>query len=110
MSKAGYDFASSSNPGKKILNTINDKEHDVTETQKKLKEHGYGIDNNKARLGFTPNAPVKISSKAKNTRAQHISVSIEQDQEEPKPTPQKSVFDMMNRSRPRISAFNHIVG
>ncbi|KAM0964115.1 hypothetical protein TB2_022688 [Malus domestica] len=66
MSKAGYVFASSSNPGKKVSNTINSKECDLTKTKKKLKKHGYGVNNNKAGLGFTPNAPVKISSKAKN--------------------------------------------
>ncbi|KAM2700466.1 hypothetical protein EV2_002393 [Malus domestica] len=37
MSKARYDFASSSNPGKKVSNTVNDKEHNLTKTQKKLK-------------------------------------------------------------------------
>ncbi|KAM2448871.1 hypothetical protein PS1_019021 [Malus domestica] len=77
MSKAGYDFASSSNPGKKVSNTVNNKERDLIETQKKLKKHGYRVNNNKAGLGFTPNAPVKISSKAKNASTQHISVSIE---------------------------------
>ncbi|KAM0971130.1 hypothetical protein ACFX2A_019408 [Malus domestica] len=102
MSKAGYDFASSSNHGKKVSNTVNNKKCDLTETQKKLKKHGYGVDNNKAGLGFTPNAPVKISSKAKNANTQHISVSIEQDQEEPKFAPRTSVFDRMNRSRPRM--------
>ncbi|KAM2779107.1 hypothetical protein COP1_014414 [Malus domestica] len=81
MSKAGYTFASSSNPEKKVSNTVNDKERDLTETKKKLKKHGYGIDNNKAGLRFTPNAPVKISSKAKNASTQRINVSIEQDQE-----------------------------
>ncbi|KAM1119247.1 hypothetical protein ACFX2B_042858 [Malus domestica] len=65
MLKARYDFASSSNTRKKVSNIVNDKEHNLTETQKKLKEHGYGVDNNKAGLGFTPNAPVKISSKVK---------------------------------------------
>ncbi|KAM1822281.1 hypothetical protein ACFX1X_024716 [Malus domestica] len=110
MSKNGYDFASSSNPRKKVSNTINDKERDLTETQKKLKKHGYGVDNNKAGLGFTPNAPVKISSKAKNASTQQISVSIEQDQTEPKFAPRTSVFDRMNRSRPRTSALNHIGG
>ncbi|KAM2302316.1 hypothetical protein ACFX1S_033140 [Malus domestica] len=85
MSKAGYDFASSSNPGKKVSDTVNNKERDFTKTQKKLKKHGYAVDNNKAGLGFTPNAPVKISSKAKNASTQHISVNIEPDQEEPNP-------------------------
>ncbi|KAM1481466.1 hypothetical protein ACFX2I_028489 [Malus domestica] len=66
MSKARYDFASSLNPGNKVSNTVNNKERDLTETQKKLKKHGYEVDNNKAGLGFTPNALVKISSKAKN--------------------------------------------
>ncbi|KAM3015733.1 hypothetical protein FF2_028276 [Malus domestica] len=66
MSKAGYDFAFSLNPGNKVSNTVNNKERDLTETQKKLKKHGYEVDNNKAGLGFTPNALVKISSKAKN--------------------------------------------
>ncbi|KAM2170708.1 hypothetical protein ACFX1R_035876 [Malus domestica] len=61
-------------------NTVNNKECDLTETQKKLKKHGYGVDNDKAGLGFTPNAHVKISSKAKNASTQHISVNIEQDQ------------------------------
>ncbi|KAM2144259.1 hypothetical protein ACFX1R_047962 [Malus domestica] len=110
MSKAGYDFASSSNPGKKVSNTVNNKERDLTETQKKLKKHGYGVNNNKAGLGFTPNAPVKISSQAKNASTQHISVSIEQDQDEPKSTPRTLVFDRMNRSRPRTSALDHIGG
>ncbi|KAM2008681.1 hypothetical protein EV1_003298 [Malus domestica] len=79
MLKAGYDFTSPSNLGKKVSNTINDKERDLTETQKKLKEHGYRVDNNRAGLGFTPNTPMKISKKAKNDSAQHISVSAEQD-------------------------------
>ncbi|KAM1302490.1 hypothetical protein ACFX2H_013413 [Malus domestica] len=86
MSKAGYNFASPSNLGNKVSNTVN-KERDITETQKKLKEHAYGVDNNKAGLGFTPNKLVKISRKAKNASAQHISISVEQNQEEHKPTP-----------------------
>ena len=110
MSKAGYDFASSLNPGKKVSNIVNDKEHDLTEIQKKLKEHGYRVDNNKGGLGFTPNAPVKISSKVKNASTQHISLSSEQDQEEPKPTNRTSVFDRMNRSRPITLALNRIGG
>ena len=69
MSKAGYNFTSSVNLGKKDLNTIKDNERDLTKTQKKLEEHGYGVNNNKVGLGFTPNAPVKISSKAKNASA-----------------------------------------
>ncbi|KAM1006757.1 hypothetical protein COP2_003555 [Malus domestica] len=69
MLKAGYDFAFSSNLGKKNANTVNDKERDLIETQKKLKEHGCRVDNNKAGLGFTPSTPVKISSKAKNVSA-----------------------------------------
>ncbi|KAB2635364.1 hypothetical protein D8674_025898 [Pyrus ussuriensis x Pyrus communis] len=58
MSKAGYDFASSTVAGKKVSNTVNDEECNLTKTQKKLKEYGYGVDNNKAGLGFTPNAPI----------------------------------------------------
>ncbi|KAM1690339.1 hypothetical protein ACFXTN_029252 [Malus domestica] len=69
MSKAGYNFTTSANLGKKDLNTVKDNECDLTKTQKKLEEHGYGVNNNKAGLGFTPNAPVKISSKAKNASA-----------------------------------------
>ncbi|KAM2208214.1 hypothetical protein ACFXTI_024251 [Malus domestica] len=110
MSKTGYDFTSSSNPRKKVSNTVNDKERDLTETQKKLKKHGYKVDNNKTGLGFTPNAPVKISSKVKNASTQQISVSIEQDQAEPKSASRMSVFDRMNRSRPKTSALNHIGG
>ena len=108
MSKAGYDFASSEAAGKKVSNTVNDKERNLTKTQKKLKEHGYGVDNNKAGLGFTPNAPVMISNKAKNTSAQYVNVSIEQDQEEPKPAPRTSVFDRMSHSSSRISVLNRI--
>ncbi|KAM1673324.1 hypothetical protein FF1_041584 [Malus domestica] len=69
MSKVGYDFASSLNLGKKVSNTVNDKKRDLTKTQNKLKEHGYGVDNNKDGLGFMPNAPVKISSKAEDASA-----------------------------------------
>ncbi|KAM1263597.1 hypothetical protein ACFX2G_029198 [Malus domestica] len=76
MSKVRYDFASFSNLGKKNANTVNGKECDLTETQKKLKEYGYRVDNNKAGLSCTPNTPVKISIKVKNVRAQHINVSI----------------------------------
>ena len=32
MSKVGYEFASSSNPGKKVSNTVSDKECDLTKT------------------------------------------------------------------------------
>ncbi|KAM1079927.1 hypothetical protein ACFX2B_014438 [Malus domestica] len=110
MSKAGYDFASSSNHGKKVSNIVNNKERDLIETQKKLKRHGYGVDNNKAGLGFIPNAPVKISSKAKNASTQHISVSIKQDQNKPKSASRTSVFDKTNRSRPITSALNRIGG
>ena len=53
---------------------------------------------------------MKISSKAKNASAQHISMSIEQDQEELKPAPRTSVFDRLNRSKPRISALDCIGG
>ena len=104
------DFAFTSNLGKKDPNTINNKECDLIETQKKLKEHGYGVDNNKTGLGFTLNTPVKISRKAKNASTQYISVSVEEDQEEPKPTPQTSIFDRLNRSKPRISALDRIDG
>ncbi|KAM1674508.1 hypothetical protein ACFX2K_040568 [Malus domestica] len=79
MSKAGYNFTSSANLGKKGLNTVKDNKRDLTKTQKKLEEHGYGVNNNKAGLGFTPNAPT-------------------------------SVFDRMNRSRPRVSATKLIGG
>ncbi|KAM0982924.1 hypothetical protein ACFX1X_016060 [Malus domestica] len=104
MSKAGYNFTSSANLGKNDLNTVKDNERDLTKTQKKLEKHGYGVSNNKAGLGFTPNAPVKISSKVKNASAQHISVSIIQDKDEPQPAPRTSVFDRMNCSKPRVSA------
>ncbi|KAM1680768.1 hypothetical protein ACFX1X_038573 [Malus domestica] len=110
MLKAGYDFSSSSNLGKKNSNTVNDKERDLTETQNKLKEHDYKVNNNKAGLGFTPNTLVKILSKAKNVSAQHISVSVEQNQEKPKPAPRTSVFDRLNRSKPIISALDLIGG
>ncbi|KAM2622765.1 hypothetical protein TB2_027354 [Malus domestica] len=106
MSKAGYDFDSTSNLGKNNANTVNDKERNLTKTQKKLKEHGYGVDNIKVGLGFTPNTLVKISSKAKSTSAQyismsveHISMSVEQDQEELKPTPQISVFERLSKPK-----------
>ncbi|KAM1693092.1 hypothetical protein COP1_032428 [Malus domestica] len=104
MSKAGYNFTSFANLGKNDLNTVKDNERDLTKTQKKLEKHGYGVSNNKAGLGFTPNAPVKISSKAKNASAQHISVNIIQDKGESQPAPRTSVFDRMNCSKPRVSA------
>ena len=96
MSKAGYNFIPSSNPGEKGSDTVNNKERDLTETQKRLREHGYGVDNGKAGIGFTPNAPVKISSKAKNASAQHISVSVVQNRGELKSAPRVSVFNRMN--------------
>ena len=96
MSKARNNFASSSNLGKNNANTVNNKERDLTQTQKKLNKHGYGVDNNKSGLGFTPNTPVKISRKTKNDNDQHINVNIKQNQEEPKPAPRTSVFERLN--------------
>ncbi|KAM2157067.1 hypothetical protein ACFX1R_042685 [Malus domestica] len=110
MSKAGYDFASPSNLGKKVSNTVNNKERDLTKAQKKLREHGYEVDNNKDRLGFTPNMPVKISRKVKNASTQHISMSVDQNQDELKPTPRTSIFYRLNHSKPRISALDQIGG
>ncbi|KAM2148114.1 hypothetical protein ACFX1Q_004772 [Malus domestica] len=110
MSKAGYNFTSSANLGKNDLNTVKDNERDLTKTQKRLERHGYGVSNNKAGLGFTPNASVKISSKAKNASAQHISIRIIQDKEEPQPAPRTSVFDRMNCSKPRVSTPKLISG
>ena len=78
MSKAGYAFIPFSNPGKKGSYTVSNKERGLTKSQKRLKECGYGVDNGKAGIGFTPNGPVKISSKAKNASTQHISVSVVQ--------------------------------
>ncbi|KAM1493171.1 hypothetical protein PS1_025350 [Malus domestica] len=51
---------------------------------------------------------MKISRKAKNANVQHISVSIEQSQDEPKPALRTSVFDRLNHSQPRILALDHI--
>ena len=99
MSKAGYDFSSFSNLEKNNASTVKERHH--TETKKKLKEHGYGVDNNKTGLGFTPNTPMKISRKTKNVSAQHISVSVE-------PAPRTLVFNRLNRSKPRISTLDRI--
>ena len=58
----------------------------------------------------TPDDHKVQESKAKNASTQHISVSVEQDQKEPKPAPRRSVFNRMNHSRPRNSVLNHIGG
>ena len=58
----------------------------------------------------TPDDHKVQESKAKNANTQHISVSAEQDQEDPKPAPRRSVFNKMNHSRPRNSALNRIGG
>ncbi|KAM1607183.1 hypothetical protein ACFX1Z_027795 [Malus domestica] len=104
MSKAGYDFVSSSNPGKKVSNTINDKEHDLTKTQKKLKKHGYRVDNNKAGLDFTPNAPTLVFDRINHLRPRISALDRINGQDQTSvfkrhntPTSQSSVFKRMKR-------------
>lgn len=63
MARPGYDFASSSMLGKKNLGIIRERRRDLTETQKKLKERGYGVELTKVGLDFIPVAPIKILGK-----------------------------------------------
>lgn len=78
MLRAGYDFASSSTLGKKDPSIIGERKCDLTETQRKLKKYGYGVNLTKVGLGFTPISPVKISRKMKDKKVstQHISVDV----------------------------------
>ncbi|KAM1282330.1 hypothetical protein ACFX2H_022708 [Malus domestica] len=90
MSRAEYDFTSSSTLGNKDLGIIGERKHELTETQRKLKERGYEVNFTKASLSFTPIAPIKISSKGKDKKVstQHINVDVmEDDEEESKPVP-----------------------
>ena len=43
--------------------------HDLNETQKKLKQQGYGVKPSRAVLGFVLFEPIKISAKTKKTKA-----------------------------------------
>ncbi|CAL9001099.1 unnamed protein product [Prunus brigantina] len=110
MSKAGYDFGLSSSLGKLNLDVIGERTHGLSETQKKLKEQGYIIDATRAGLGFTLVAPVKISArrKEKKAEAQHISVEAVEEEEEPKAIKRASVFDCLAKPTQRTSVFSHI--
>ncbi|CAL2271127.1 unnamed protein product [Prunus armeniaca] len=70
MSKAGYDFGLSSSIEELNPDVTGERKHGLSETQKKLKEQGYTIDSAKAGLGFTPVAPVKISARRKEKKAE----------------------------------------
>ncbi|CAL2256853.1 unnamed protein product [Prunus armeniaca] len=97
MSKASYDFSLSSSMGELNPDVTGGRKHGLSETQKKLKEQGYTIDSARAGLGFTPVAPVKISArrKEKKAEAQHISVEAVEEEEEPKVIKRASVFDRL---------------
>ena len=93
MSKAGYDFGLSSSLGELNPDVTGERTHGLSETQKKLKEQGYTIDSARTGLGFTHVAPVKISArrKEKKAEAQHISVEVVEEEEEPKAIKRASV-------------------
>ncbi|CAL9000663.1 unnamed protein product, partial [Prunus brigantina] len=110
MSKAGYDFGLSSSMGELNPDVTGERTHGLSETQKKLKEQGYTIDSARAGLGFTPVAPVKISVRRKEKRAeaQHISVEAFEEEEEPKAVKRASVFDRLAKPTQRTSVFSRI--
>ncbi|KAI5312767.1 hypothetical protein L3X38_041941 [Prunus dulcis] len=93
MSKAGYDFGLSSSLGELNPDVTGERTHGLSETQKKLKEQGYTIDSPRTGLGFTHVALVKISArrKEKKAEAQHISVEVVEEEEEPKAIKRASV-------------------
>jgi len=97
MSKAGYDFSQSSLLGELNPDITGERTCGPNETQKRLKEWGYVIDSSRVGLGFTPSAPVKISAirKEKKANAQHISIEVVKEEEEPKSTRRASVFDRL---------------
>ncbi|KAM1754931.1 hypothetical protein ACFX12_007326 [Malus domestica] len=102
MSKAGYNFTSSVNLGKKDLNTIKDNERDLTKTQKKLEEHGYGVNNNKAGLGFTPNAPTSVFDRMNRSRTRVLAPKLIGGQN------RTSVLKRLNTSVSRSSVFKRL--
>ncbi|CAL8152128.1 unnamed protein product [Prunus armeniaca] len=110
MSKAGYDFGLSSSMGELNPDVTGERKHGLSETQKKLKEQGYTIDSVRAGLGFTLVAPIKISArrKQKKAEAQHISVEAVEEEEEPKAVKRASVFDRLAKPTQRTSIFSHI--
>ncbi|CAL8990430.1 unnamed protein product [Prunus brigantina] len=110
MSKAGYDFGFSSLMGELNPDVTGERKHGLSETQKKLKGQGYTIDSARAGLGFTPVAPVKISARRKENKAeaQHISVEAVEEEEEPKVVKRASVFDRLAKPTQRTSVFSRI--
>ncbi|CAL2238575.1 unnamed protein product [Prunus armeniaca] len=125
MSKAGCDFGLSPLPGELNLDITGERTHGLNETQKKLKKQGYVIDLARAGLGFTPIAPVKISARRKEKKAdaQHISIEVVNEEEElkankralvfdhlAKPTQWTSVFSQIKESTSRPSVFKRIIG
>ncbi|CAL8088707.1 unnamed protein product [Prunus armeniaca] len=97
MSKAGYDFDLSPSLGELNLDITGERTHGLNETQKKLKKQGYIINSARAGLGFTHIAPVKISDRRKEKKAntQHISIQVVEEEEELKATKRASVFDCL---------------
>ncbi|CAL8991155.1 unnamed protein product, partial [Prunus brigantina] len=110
MSKAGYDFGLSSLMGELNPDVTGERKHGLSETQKKLKGQGYTIDSARAGLGFTPVAPVKISARRKENKAeaQHISVEAVEEEEEPKVVKRASVFDRLAKPTQQTSVFSRI--
>ncbi|KAI5317506.1 hypothetical protein L3X38_037213 [Prunus dulcis] len=110
MSKAGYDFGLSSSLGELNPDITGERTHNLSETQKKLKEQGYTIGSARTGLGFTPVPPVKISAirKEKKAEAQHISVEVVEEEAEPKAIKRASVFDRLAKPTQRTSVFGRI--
>ncbi|KAI5349399.1 hypothetical protein L3X38_002286 [Prunus dulcis] len=110
MSKADYDFGLSSSLGELNPDVTGERTHGLSETQKKLKEQGYTISSARTGLGFTHVPPVKISArrKEKKAEAQHISVEVVEEEEEPKAIKRASVFDRLAKPTQRTSVFGRI--
>ncbi|KAI5349453.1 hypothetical protein L3X38_002340 [Prunus dulcis] len=108
MSKAGYDFGLSSSLGELNPDVTGERTLGLSETQKKLKKHTIG--SARTGLGFTPIPPVKISArrKEKKAEAQHISVEVVEEEEEPKAIKRASVFDRLAKPTQRTSVFGRI--
>jgi hypothetical protein len=106
MAKAGYNHKEPNRLGRLIPEASEEKDCDLTKTQKMLKAQGYGVAKSKARIGYTPSTPIHIP--IRKTDVLVITTGAEEEEQFLKPSKKASVFDRLGRPTSQVSVFDRL--
>ncbi|KAH0726424.1 hypothetical protein KY290_002236 [Solanum tuberosum] len=108
--QVGYDFSNPAKLGELRDKVTGEKIHGLTNSQMKLRKKGYHVATPKFGLGFSLPEPLRISSKKGKeiTSSHYTSIEKTKDSKEGKTPRQTSVFELIGRLTPRVSAFERL--